>query len=128
MSMFWRRWLKGLRSFGRVPKHVSSQEAMVVACGRSAPREEFQLEPKFPMYVVGIEDFLQMPPVPRPHQQLVAEGTAVVFDGKRICIFVSHQWVSRDFPGPYGEQLMVLREALAPSRSAYTDCLKLIAI
>ncbi|CAE8744064.1 unnamed protein product, partial [Polarella glacialis] len=66
----------------------------------------------FPMYVVPLDVFMQMKTT-RAHQQMLDEGTLVMFEndmGKAI--FVSHQWVGSTAPDPDFSQLQVLQEAL----------------
>ena len=68
------------------------------------------------MFTVPLESFLAMCRV-RPHQELLADGTLVEYQGSGKAIFVSHQWVTEDHPDPKGEQLKVLQAALLNLRS-----------
>lgn len=66
----------------------------------------------FPMYLVSVQDFLDMEGVPMAHQELSERGLLHEWQHGMYVIFVSHQWLGRRCPDPLGQQLSVLRRAL----------------
>lgn len=66
----------------------------------------------FPMYVVKVQDFLQMVGPPEPHHILQEKGLLHEWQPGMFVIFVSHQWLGFKHPDPTGAQLAVLRCAL----------------
>ncbi len=67
----------------------------------------------YPMYVISVQDVLNHSgPLP-PHQELLAQGKLVRFEGQKMLgMFVSHQWTGLQHPDPNGLQFKVLQEAL----------------
>eukprot|EP00928_Gymnodinium_smaydae_P023582 TRINITY_DN1940_c0_g2_i3.p1 TRINITY_DN1940_c0_g2~~TRINITY_DN1940_c0_g2_i3.p1 ORF type:complete len:595 (-),score=64.33 TRINITY_DN1940_c0_g2_i3:93-1877(-) len=66
----------------------------------------------YPMYGVSVEAFLLMSGPPKPHQELLQDGTLIRYKDGLHFTFVSHQWLAYGFPDPAGLQLQVLRNAL----------------
>ena len=64
------------------------------------------------MYLVPVTEVLLMAGPPRAHQLLRQDGKVAVWQRGRICLFISHQWLSFRHPDPEGKQLQVLRGAL----------------
>ena len=68
------------------------------------------------MYVVPMEAFLELREM-RPHEDLVAAGLVVEWDGNMPVNFISHQWLSYGSPDPGGVQLQsaqaMFREVIA---------------
>ena len=66
----------------------------------------------FEMYVVAAEVLMSMSDL-SPHEQLLEDGSLVVFDDRKgNAMFVSHQWAGSDHPDPNLEQFRVLQDAL----------------
>ncbi|CAE8728123.1 unnamed protein product [Polarella glacialis] len=67
---------------------------------------------EFPMYVVRMNDFLEMQAV-LPHEELRAQGLLVLYT-KQLgpALFISHQWCRSHHPDPDFEQMKVLQAAL----------------
>ena len=67
----------------------------------------------FPMYVVSLQNMLDMTEVKR-HQELLRDGVLTEMDaacGKAM--FLSHQWTSNQHPDPDGKQLKVFQAAMS---------------
>eukprot|EP00438_Fugacium_kawagutii_P005548 Skav216281 [mRNA] locus=scaffold2088:69829:83155:+ [translate_table: standard] len=67
----------------------------------------------FPMYVVKVSDFLLMEGAPEPHHILKEKGLLHEWQPGMFVLFISHQWLGAKAPDPLGQQLDVLRLALA---------------
>jgi len=64
------------------------------------------------MWVIKVEDFLNMFGPPLRHQELLRQGLLVERQPGFHVIFVSHQWLGRDHPDETGAQTEVLRGTL----------------
>lgn len=75
----------------------------------SSPREKApQLEKKYPMWVMRINDFLSLPKLPS-HLELKSSGILHIHEAHFFTIFVSHQWLSQKHPDPSGAKISVLK-------------------
>ena len=66
---------------------------------------------QYPMYTVPAGDLLEMTRI-EAHEELMARGDLVIFDGVGNAGFVSHQWVSKEHPDPELRQMQVLQATL----------------
>ena len=66
---------------------------------------------QYPMYTVPAGDLLGMTRI-EAHEELMARGDLVIFDGVGNAGFVSHQWVSKEHPDPELRQMQVLQATL----------------
>jgi len=66
----------------------------------------------FPMYVVRMQDLLEMTEV-APHNELLAQGKLHKYEpGMGAVVFVSHQWCGKKHPDPDFKQFKVFQSAL----------------
>lgn len=65
----------------------------------------------YPMWVVAMEDLLQMHGVPPSHQELKDAGLLVECKPSFHSVFVSHQWLGKHHPDEKGSQFSVLQKA-----------------
>ena len=82
---------------------------------REAKMQSFaSTSPYFDMYVVSVEDVLNMTALP-VHEDLMLQGILVVFHERpgHAAIFVSHQWAGQGHPDPDFEQFQVLQSFLS---------------
>ena len=80
---------------------------------KSLRQEASELSLAFPMYVVSLQNILDMTEV-KCHQELLRDGILTEMDaacGKAI--FLSHQWTSNQHPDPDGKQLKAFQGAMS---------------
>ena len=85
------------------------------AAHREAKMKSFtSTSPYFDMYVVSLQDVLNMTALP-VHEDLISQGILVVFLERpgHAAIFVSHQWAGQGHPDPDFEQFQVLQSFLS---------------
>lgn len=75
----------------------------------------------FPMYVVKVEDFLNMEGPPKSHGELKDEGLLHEWRPGMFAMFVSHQWLGLQHPDPTGRQVAVLRDLLRGITAGTTE-------
>ncbi|CAE7511031.1 Prpf4b, partial [Symbiodinium necroappetens] len=75
------------------------------------PFEEGHHPQLYPMWVVAMEDLLQMHGVPPSHQELKDAGLLVECTPSFHSVFVSHQWLGKHHPDEKGSQFSVLQKA-----------------
>ena len=66
-------------------------------------------EPKYPMWVMKFEDFMNIR-IPESHEAYLERGLIHTPSPSETVLFISHQWVSSSHADPRGEQLQVLHE------------------
>ena len=72
-----------------------------------------ELRMAFPMYVVSLQNMLDMTEVKR-HQELLRDGILTEMDAARgKAMFLSHQWTSNQHPDPDGKQLKAFQAAMS---------------
>ena len=72
-----------------------------------------ELRMAFPMYVVSLQNMLDMTKVKR-HQELLRDGILTEMDAARgKAMFLSHQWTSNQHPDPDGKQLKAFQAAMS---------------
>lgn len=116
-----------LKAAARAARCSISVHVKAVAMGtcaqRGEPQERHVHECLFPMYVVKasgrclgrraleVRDFLEMG-VPESHHVLLRKGLLHKWRPGMSVIFVSHQWLARNHPDPFGQHAAVLRGIL----------------
>eukprot|EP00439_Symbiodinium_sp_Y106_P002287 s9104_g1.t1 len=76
----------------------------------------------YPMWVVAMEDLLQMHGVPPSHQELKDAGLLVECKPSFHSVFVSHQWLGKNHPDEKGSHSPALSMSAFPSSTWHASC------